>query len=418
MYSYSGFLSRRGQRGVPGNQKSMKLMLLTGVFLILGVAGSSKSPIKQTLYDIYRHGGELAPGQVVRIKTPSKPGDNLSTLNRHYHEGKVGIVESIMGLNSVKDFREFNHVVGTAQQIQALPGKSDLPDKEKAFHPVAQNAGKIKYIIRWGPGKHETTAISSNFLKFASKGESEKDYTIPAHELSPTEQGTLDAIKKQHGNRIEAIAETLRFNKDIFDATKGGEEPEEHKEDSNDPQALNPDKYGPDLTEFVQQEHELREKVRKVGTGAVVVGSLSAVTAVGLGFGLAFDPTYMAKNVGDVSFGNVNGAYIFVVVCGLLAVVAFLWSACYWNSTNKYNGELIGNSWAIRALIAGAVCTLGSGTFGVLAATNTQVGSIDVGNVGGTGIMIVSFSVLAVIAITWGLCCKSRGHVCGKTAHC
>lgn len=413
MYSYSGFLSRRGQRGVCGNQKSMKLMLLTGLFLILSVTGMQQDmPIKKTLMDIFNE-GELQPGQVVRIKTPEKPkgedkSDEKSQPSTHFHEGKVGIVEAIMGLEDVKDYREFNSVVGTNQQIQSL-------------HPVAQNAGKTKYIVRWGPGKHETTTVSSNFLKFTQKGKSERDYTIPTEELSPSEQEKVDAIQKQHGNRIAAVAENLRLNKEIFDAIN--KEPEEHKEDGNDsddPQTNNPDKYGPDLRDFVLQEHKLRENVKKIGKGAVVVGSLSALTAVGLGFGLGFDPTYMAKHVGDVAFGDVNGAYIFVVVFGLLAVVTILWSVCHWNVQNKFavNIESTGRKWAIAALVAGLFSVAGTVTFSALAATNTQVGTMDVGNVGGTGIMIVGFSVLAVIAITWGLCCWKRRHVCGKTAHC
>merc|ERR1711881_367135 len=109
------------------------------------------------------------------------------------------------------------------------------------------------------------------------------------------------------------------------------------------------------------------------------IGYASGLTAYSLTFPAYFAPDYMADHVGNVSFGDVNGAYFFLVGFGMLAFVAFIWSVCKWNNLNGGLAK-IGLA-AMTSLFA-----VTSTTFGILSTTNT-VGSVSVGDVSGTSIM-------------------------------
>jgi len=304
MYSYSGNLTRR-LGNVSKNVKGIpKLILLTALFqcLIVGVVGMDRKNSKELNQPLLppKPAGDHSPPNEEE-KTPAEGKKNADDdvpkdpFQQTYKEWQA-TQEVELGSWIQFDKNHSQHdKLGVVESVQGCEGNT-----------LSQNAGvdsktgkrRTKYVVRYGPGKTDVTAVSTKYIvgTEANQELNKSEDPKPRAEKSPEQiqrmeetKNELDRLNKDkllwHGSETEGIDGKIDYSG----------------------------------TWSNKQER----RAETCGQIFFVSGIISAAAATGVGLGLEYARDYMLKN-----FGGEIGVWIIFGILSAFAVTATIWGAC------------------------------------------------------------------------------------------
>jgi len=110
-------------------------------------------------------------------------------------------------------------------------------------------------------------------------------------------------------------------------------------------------------------------------------------------------------DLGSVSFGDVNGAYLFLICFLIVALGTGIAGFCF-------NGSTLGRT---LVMLAAVFSLLSIAAVVTAEYVPNLVGTVAVNNLNLGWVMVAGFSALAITTIIWGVCCFKNRRICGST---